>query len=265
MKTKLFTTNIYLGVLLAFVLMLGVQGTAGALSTPSISWPTDLSRQNQGFTFTVTIPSSFNKASIHEKFQIILSSSDSTVTLPDATDVTGAAATGWTEKDTNLSDSNNGTSFGSGPALGTKLTIKPALGESTVTVKWTTSSATTSSDLDGERIRTFYVVNPTDTAATSIAFDTTTTDTNDDGIELKSTGDHTIDFTIGGTSNIPITVTATGGGLFVQKSGRTTSRVSTLHTSSDATVKLRLTSTSTITVSHRRSVTVLPMSSVYQK
>ena len=125
----------------------------------------------------------------------------------------------------------------------------------------TITDVTPDEDFGTGRIRanpitfTIYVVNPTHTDASAIAFDATT-DSGNDGIELKSTGDHTIGFSVtGATVDVPVTITATGGGtLFVSGGvGRNTTPVRTLHTSSDASgsVTLRLTSTSTITISHR--------------
>ena len=53
MKTKLFTKNTYLGLLMAFVLALGVQGAADALSLTATSGVSQTKRM--GFPFEITL------------------------------------------------------------------------------------------------------------------------------------------------------------------------------------------------------------------
>ena len=242
---NLTTRKIILGMLMTFVLAFSVQGIADALTTPTVSSTlADLSTVNTGTQIRVTVSTGFNDSNTAETLTIAVANG----TYPDPGTPGTTVAAGdnevWTETGvaTNTWDQPLST-----------LVITPS-GPGVVTVSVSTNTETTPVEK-----RAFYVVNPTDITATGITFNAAT-DSGDNGIELKSSGDHTIGFS-GTVDNTPITVTASSGGtLFVQRTVSGITRNSpprtSLSTSSavnDAgnAVRLRLTSTSTITVSHR--------------
>ena len=132
MKTKLFTKKIYLGLLMTFVLALGVQGIVDAL-TPSVRYSQpDLKALNQNSTITVSgIRTTPNNTTVSDEALTI------TISLGTATISSGGttfnSGTSWTEDTTDNRLELNDDLI---PSSVTITLTTP--GETTVTVSWTT-------------------------------------------------------------------------------------------------------------------------------
>ena len=252
---NLTTRKIVLGLLMVLVLAFSVQGIADALTDPTItSSPSEFSTVNIGSTITINgLNVGLNTTTYRESLTVTLSgngagSAATGASFPDPV-TSGAIVDTYTWQETSTADPvdhNNGTI-----SIPSSVTItvgsQSVVGEIIVTVTWTKSDNTT-----GTAVRRFYAVNQV-TAAIAISI----TDGGVNGFVIKPGGVQAIAFTATPV-NIPVTFTSSSGNLFVQRTDggvtRRGTQGTTLNTSSSvaspASVRIDLTATSTVTISH---------------
>ena len=152
---NLTTRKIVLGLLMTLVLAFGVQGTANALDAPTIisngTQIGDLGWLSIGGTITVSSPSFGNSgANVRESISISVKGGGANFDDPDFEDSRTTTLETWTDT------AANPDTFDKDFPSTVVITVRIA-GEVTVTVNYTTDTAT-SSTRNGSIVQTYYVV-----------------------------------------------------------------------------------------------------------
>ena len=242
MKTKLFTRNVYLGMLMVFVLVFGVQSVVDAVTITTFD-PTPADLSWRGINANNQISFSFSlSASVDGTNESVTFSVSNGATFVDPTDTSKSITTyTWTETgDTDNTDGSQGTFDPALPTTAT-VTVKNA-GEVTATLSATGATTQT---------KTFYVVkHPFDVPSTATVSLINVTN----GVGARYSGDVKIHSGDGRNNPVTYSVTGAGGTLYIQKGTDTNRRLnlatvgSNGQTSSNADVWLTMASSTSHTV-----------------